>query len=73
MLSVICKMWKGDRAHKNVQKLCSIDYYNMQCLFVGKRVNTGESTYKIQAFYDDCEVTGRRYASLQHKVSSRQK
>ncbi len=27
----------------------------------------------IQAFYDDCEGTGRRYASLQHKVLVSQK
>ena len=34
----------------------------------GASINSGESTYRIQAFYDDCEGTGRRYASLEHKV-----
>jgi hypothetical protein len=34
----------------------------------GSSINSGDSSYKIQAFYDDCEGTGRRYASLQHKV-----
>ncbi len=39
----------------------------------GSSINSGDSSYKIQAFYDDCEGTGRRYASLQHKVLVSQK
>lgn len=41
-----------------------------QLFVLGKRVNNGESTYIIQAFYEDCDNTGRTYASIRHKVIS---
>lgn len=56
----------GSRRAKNVTSYHTGEYWRI--LLPGDRVNTGESTYKIQAFYDDCENTGRKYASLQHKV-----
>ncbi len=42
--------------------------YLMRNERLGASINSGDSTYRIQAFYDDCEGTGRRYASLEHKV-----
>jgi hypothetical protein len=55
--------------------MASIHQYQhcLLCFFLytvplGASINSGESTYRIQAFYDDCEGTGRRYASLEHRV-----
>jgi len=61
-------VWNPDntRRGKNVTTFSTGEYWKF--VLPGARVNTGESTYKIQAFYDDCEGTGRKYASLQHKL-----
>jgi len=56
----------GSQRVKNVTSYHTGEFWRI--LLPGKRINTGESTYKIQAFYDDCENTGRKYASLQQKV-----
>jgi len=53
----------GSRRTKNVTTFATGEFWRM--VIPGNRIN---SVYKIQAFYDDCEGSGRRYASLQHKV-----
>jgi len=56
----------GSRRGKNVTSFSTGEYWRL--LLPGRRVNTGESSFRIQAFLDDCEVSGRRYASFNDRV-----
>ncbi len=49
-----------NKTETDLASVCFCSNQNFFCLFRRHPI--------IQAFYDDCEGTGRRYASLQHKV-----
>jgi len=62
-------VWNPDGSRR-IKNVTTFEGEFWRILVPGKRVNTGESTFHIQAFFDDCGpgLSNIRYASFKKKV-----